>query len=157
MAVKVKLSEIVDALESAGDEHSSWLDRETGEVYRLTDETADYAEEDTPPEQIPDWMRELVDIARKVQDDTEHRYLELPGKFDIHDWEIMDCFASTVKDEHVQRELKHAIRGSGAFRTFKHLLDQNKLWELWNKFHTARLREIAVEWCEDNGIAWRET
>lgn len=156
MAAKVKLSDIIDALELAGDEHSFWLDRETGEVRMLTDEVVDYAEEDTPIEQIPEWMHADLEVARKVQEDTEHRYLELPGKFDIHDWDIMDCFASTVKDERVQRELKHGIRGSGAFRMFKHLLEEHNIWEAWNKFRHARLREIAVEWCEDNNLAWRE-
>jgi Uncharacterised protein family (UPF0158) len=156
MAAKVRLGDIVEALESAGDEHSFWLDRETGEVCLLTDQVVDYAEDDTPLEKVPEPMRKDVEVARLVQEDTEHRYLELPGKLDIHDWDIMDCFASTVKDEHLQREIKQSIRGSGAFRMFKRLLEEYKLWDTWNKFHDARLREIAVEWCEDNDVAWRE-
>ena len=156
MGAKVKLNDIVDALRSAADEHSSWLDRETGEVHVLTDQVADYAEEETPLEEIPESLREHVEVARSVQEDTDHRYLELPGKLDIHDRDIMDCFTSTLKDERLQRELKQGIRGSEAFRLFRQLLDQHNLWEAWGKFHDARLREIAVEWCGDNGIAWRE-
>jgi hypothetical protein len=156
MGAKVKLNDIVDALESAGDEHTFWLDRETGEVRMLTDQVMDYAEDDTAPDEIPEKMREAVEVARQIQDDTERRYLELPGKIDIHDWDIMDCFASTVKDERVQREIKHGIRGSGASRTFQHLIDGNNLGEAWHKFRAARVREIAVEWCDENEISWRE-
>ena len=156
MAVKVKLKDIIDALEFAGDEHSFWLDRETGEVRRLTDEVVDLAEEETPLEEIPERMRADVEAARLVQDDTEHRYLELPGKLDIHDLDIMDCFASTVKDEKTQREIKHGIRGSDASQKFKRLLSEHNLRDAWQKFHDARLREIAVQWCEDNEIGWRE-
>ena len=156
MAVKVKLKDIIDALESAGDEHSFWLDRETGEVRRLTDEVVDFAEEETPLEEIPERMRADVEAARLVQDDTEHRYLELPGKLDIHDLDIMDCFASTLKDEKTQREIKHGIRGSDASQNFKRLLSEHSLRDAWQKFHDARLREIAVQWCEDNEIGWRE-
>ena len=156
MAVKVKLRDIIDALESAGDEHSFWLDRETGEVRRLSDEVVDIAEEETPLEEIPERMRAEVEVARQVQDDTEHRYMELPGRLDIHDPDIMDCFASTVKDEKVQLELKHGIRGAGASQTFRRLLSEHNLRDTWQKFHDARLREIAIEWCEDNEIGWRE-
>ena len=156
MTVKVKLSDILEALESAGDEQSSYLDRETGEVHLLTDEMMDYAEEETPLADIPEWMHQPVQVARRVQQDDDQRYLELPGKFDIHEWDIMDCFTSTVKDEHVQRELRNGIRGAGAFRMFKHLIDEYNVREAWYKFRDARLREIAIEWCEDNGIPWRE-
>ena len=156
MAAKVNLGDIVDALGSAGDEHTFWLDRETGDIHLLTDQVADYAEEETPLEEVPEKLREYVELARRVQEDTDHRYLELPGKFDIHDLDIMNTFTSTVKDERVQRELTQGIRGSGALRVFKQLLDQHNLREAWGKFHDARLREIAIEWCQDNGIAWRE-
>jgi Uncharacterised protein family (UPF0158) len=153
---KVKLRDIIDALESAGEEHSFWLDQETGDVHMLTDEMMDYAEEETALDEIPESMHEPVEVARRVQEDTVHRYLELPGKMDIHDWDIMDCFTSTIKDERVQGELRNGIRGAGASRVFKHLLEQHDLWKTWNKFREARLREIAIGWCEDNGIAWRE-
>lgn len=156
MGTGVKLSEIIEALESADDEQSSWLDRETGEVHLLSDEMMDYAEEETPLAKIPESMRDAVEVAKRVQEDSDHRYLELPGKLDIHDWEIMDCFASTVKDERLQRELRHGIRGAGAFRTFKHLIHQHNLQDAWNKFHDARLREIAIEWCAEHDLAWRE-
>jgi hypothetical protein len=68
----------------------------------------------------------------------------------------MDVFTSTVKDEHVQRDLRNGLRGAGAFRLFQHLIHENNLQDRWHKFREARLREIAVEWCEDNGIGWRE-
>ncbi|HEV2423579.1 MAG TPA: UPF0158 family protein [Terriglobia bacterium] len=156
MAVQVKLADVISALESAGDEDTSWLDRETGEVHLLTDEMMDYAEEGTPAEEIPGWMRDPVEVAKQVQEDRLHRYLELPSKSEIHEWEIMDCFASSVKNESVQRALRNGIRGAGAFSRFKQLLEGYDLWKAWNKFRDARLREMAIEWCKDSGITWRE-
>jgi pimeloyl-ACP methyl ester carboxylesterase len=65
-----------------------------------------------------DWEQEVFEQAKEVlwSDD----YLELPSKFDIHEYKIMERFCLDFPDERISDELLDKIRGgSGAFRRFK--------------------------------------
>lgn len=44
------------------------------------------------------------------------------------------------------------IEGRGAFRTFEDQMHQRGLAESWYAFRAGRHRQIAVEWCEANGL-----
>lgn len=156
MAAEVKLRDIVGALELASDESSAYLDKETGEVYTVSHDDLAYAEDETPLEEIPEWERELVEIAKKIQQEEGARYLPLPGKFEIHEWAIMDRFALSIGDEAVSADFRNGIRGAGAFRMFKRLLYEYGLRDEWNRFRDVELRQMAIDWCEENGIRYRE-
>jgi hypothetical protein len=41
---------------------------------------------------------------------------------------------------------------AGAFRLFKHLLTEYELWDARNRFKQVELRQMAIEWCKENGI-----
>jgi len=64
MEVPVKLSDIIEGLESQSDESASFLNKKTGEVVLMTDYAMRAAEENEPFEEVPDWEKELVSIAR---------------------------------------------------------------------------------------------
>jgi hypothetical protein len=158
MTAGVKLDAIVEALELADDLNSSYLDRERGEVHALTEEVLGLAEnEETVLEDLPEWQREQVELARRIREQEGKRYVALPGKFDVHEWAIMDRFSQTLKDEHLRDELRGGIRGAGAFRMFKRLLTEYDLWDAWSRFKHAELRQMAIEWCEERDIAYRES
>ena len=57
MATKVSLVEVVDALEIAADELSSFVCKRTGQVVTLSHEAIHLAEEDSK-EDLPDWQEE---------------------------------------------------------------------------------------------------
>lgn len=155
-AAVARLDAIIEALELAGDSTSSYFDVETGEVYSLTEEEFSLAENpETADEDLPDWQREPVELARRIRQTEGKRYLRLPGKFEIHEWEIMDRFPETLADEQLKKDLHASIRGSGAFRRFKNLLEEYKLWDSWNQFKQAELRQIAIEWCQDQCVSYR--
>ncbi|MFN2511330.1 MAG: UPF0158 family protein [Pyrinomonadaceae bacterium] len=46
MPLPVKLNDIIEALEEAGEEHSHYLDKRTGEIVLITNEEMEAAEED---------------------------------------------------------------------------------------------------------------
>jgi hypothetical protein len=157
MATEVKLDAIIEALEMADDSISSYLDVETGEVHFITEEEFDLAEgPQTVIEDLPDWQREAIKLARSVQEQEGKRFLALPDKFDVHEWAIMDRFSETLKDAPLRNDFHGAIRGAGAFRLFKRLLTEYNLWDAWNRFKQVELRQMAIEWCEENGIAFRQ-
>jgi hypothetical protein len=57
MATMVSLVDVVDALESAADEMSSYVNAATGQVITVTHEDLRLAEQEPVPE-MPDWQRE---------------------------------------------------------------------------------------------------
>jgi hypothetical protein len=157
MAAEVKLDVIIEALELADDSISSYLDVETGEVRSITEEEFDLAEDpQTGIEDLPNWQREAVELARSIREQQGKRYLALPGKFDVHQWAIMDRFSGTLRDEQTRNDFYGGIRGAGAFRLFKHLLTEYNLWDAWNRFKQVELRQMAIQWCEENGITFRQ-
>jgi hypothetical protein len=156
MATEVNLDAMSEALEMANDSLASYLDVETGEVHSITEEEFDLAKDpQTVIEDLPDWQRRAVELARNVQEQGGKRYLALPDKFDLHEWAIMDRFSETLKDAQIRNEFHAGIRGVAAFRLFKHLLTEYNLWDAWNRFKQVELRQIAIEWCEENRIAFR--
>jgi hypothetical protein len=158
MAVEVKLDAIIEALESADDSISSYLDLETGEVHSITEEEFDLVEDArTALEDVPDWQHQAVILARAIRQHEGKRYLALPDKFDVHEWNIMDRFSQSLRNTHLRNDFHGAIRGAGAFRLFKRLLAEYNLWDAWNRFKRIELRRIAKQWCEENGIDFRET
>jgi hypothetical protein len=157
MAVEVKLDVIIEALEMADDSISSYLDVETGEVYAITEEEFDLAEDpQTAIEDLPNWQREAVKLAQSIQEQDGKRYLALPSKFDVHEWAIMDSFSMTLRDAQMRNDFHGGIRGAGAFRLFKYLLTEYNLWDAWNRFKQVELRQMAIQWCEENGITFRQ-
>ena len=157
MAAEVKLERIIEALEMADHSISSNLDVETGEVCSVTGEEFDLAEDpQTVIEDLPDWQHEPVNLARNIQEQVGKRYLALPDKFDIHEWAIMDSFSETLKDARLRNDFHGGIRGAGAFRLFKRLLTEYNLWDAWNRFKQVELRQMAIQWCEENGITVRQ-
>ena len=156
MATDVKLDAIIEALEMADDSISSYLDVETGEVHSITEEEFDLAEDpQTAIEDLPNWQHEAVKLARNIQEQEGKRYLALPGKFDVHEWSIMDRFSMTLRDAQMRNDFHDGIRGAGAFRLFKHLLTEYNLWDAWNRFKQVELRQMAIQWCEENSITFR--
>ena len=157
MAAEVKLELIIEALEMADDSVSSYLDVETGEVHSITEEEFDLAEHpQTAIEDLPNWQREAVTLARSIQKQDGKRYMALPDKFDVHEWAMMDRFSMTLRDAQMRNDFHGGIRGAGAFRLFKHLLTEYDLWDAWNRFKQVELRRMAIEWCKENAITYRQ-
>jgi hypothetical protein len=70
---------------------------QTGEVVTIPGEAEALAEDDDlDDEEIPEWQIGQIEDARKVTDSD--RYLRLPDKFDVHEWDIMRRFSRDKKD-----------------------------------------------------------
>jgi hypothetical protein len=94
MAVTVLPSEVMEALEIANDEMSSYVNKKTGKVVTIGHEELRLAEDDDHGDLV-DWQRELVEEARQVLASSE--WLSLPDKFEIHEWEISPTSLITVE------------------------------------------------------------
>ena len=154
MAVTVKLKDIIEGMEFQSDEGSSHLNTTTGEVVYITDEEVRAAEDETPLDQFPEWQHEVIRLAKEFIESDD--YLELPTKFDIHEYRIMERFCLSVDDDDMRDNLCNAIRGRGAFRRFKDRIHEYGIADDWYTYRDEALRKIAIDWCEGNGIQYTE-
>ena len=101
-------AQVVDAIEMADDNYTYFLDLETGDSVFLADELITGLDNEGLEDEI---------------EENPERYLRLPTKFEIHEYHIMEEFIWTLKGERADK-LDCAIRGRGAFRRFKDLVDR---------------------------------
>ena len=150
MPSTVRSDDIVDALEMQGDDYLSFLDLDTGEVETVSRELLGQAEEsdedEEPDDEDPDWA-----IAKRIA--SSGRFVKLPTKFDVHEWEIMREFADSVGSTRIREDLLGAIHGAGAFRHFKDTVQRHRIEKAWFAFRTEALRQIARDWCQEHHIA----
>jgi hypothetical protein len=153
MPIPVKLSEVVEALESATDNMTWYLDKRTGEIILINDEEMAAVEEDEPLSDYPEWQQEEILKAREISESEEH-FLALPDQFEIHEYQIMEDFCRKVDDPQLSRHLLGLIKGSGAFGRFKNAIYSMGIEKDWYGFKRARLEEMAIEWLEENEIPY---
>jgi len=151
MVIRAKLADIIEGLESQSDESHSFLNKKSGEVVFITDEELNAAEENEPVEDFPDWQQDPVRIAREIVAETGD-YIPLPTKFDIDEYRIMESFCLSLEDREISDALYGLISGSGAFRRFKDAIHQYDIADKWYSYRNNALKEIAIEWCEENNI-----
>lgn len=149
----VSLGRVVDAIESLFEGHSVYLNPRTGEIVTCShDELRAAEEEPSDGESVhqPDWKRTLMEEAKRVLSDGD--FLELPGAFDIHEYDIMWNFCSVLEDEELRDELLSLLHGRGAFRRFKDAIDRYGMTDRWYQCRAEAIEEIAREWLETNGV-----
>jgi len=148
----VYLHEVVECMDIPSEEWTAYINRRTGELVDLSDEEMRLAEADEEPEELPDWQDEEVSKAREVLDSED--YLELPDKFEINEYSIIERFCLEVEDPAAREALLRASRGAGAFRRFKEAIHERGLADAWYAYRQHALEEIAAAWLEENGIAF---
>lgn len=134
--MKVKLQEIIDAIEMTDQASEYFLDKETGEIV---------------------WISEVVmdrdEIGEAYDELDEHGFYRLPTSFDIHEYSIMEDFVYSLPEPKSDR-LARAISGRGAFRRFKDGIRQLGIEEQWYEYQGNAYKRMAIEWCEDNGLEY---
>lgn len=92
-------------------------------------------------------------IAQEVL--SEDYYISLPSQFDIHEYSIMEKFCLSINDDNLQDIMYSSIKGNGAFRRFKDNIHRYHIAEDWYKYRDEAIKQIAIEWCEDNEIRYK--
>jgi hypothetical protein len=158
MAAVVPLKDIIEAVEMQLEEATCYFDTETGAVEAVTDYVKSLARGNSSGEGLPEWQKPEFEIAKALVRDGRvrpARFRRLPDKFDVHEWSIMESFAQGCDSESQRDALLEAIHGAGAFRRFKSTIRQLGIEDKWHSFREEALKEIAIEWCESEGLAWK--
>jgi Uncharacterised protein family (UPF0158) len=154
MSATVLLQDIVDALEMQLDESSSFLDLDTGRVETVSNDFLGEPDESVGEEPgFPAWQKHEFEVAKRIV--STDRFQQLPTKFDVHEWAIMQDFSNSVAPERVREDLLNAIHGAGAFRHFKDTLRRHRIESAWFTFRAQALKQIALDWCEEHHIRWQ--
>jgi len=154
----VKLQDIIDEMDMQMDEYHKYLNTETGEIIAVSSEDigiAEESDEDDDFSKYPDWQRDSINEAMDVlMNWGSDKYIELPDKWDIHEYSIMEAFCGSVDDERISNVLHSAIQGRGSFRRFKDTICRYGVEASWYRFRDETLKELAIEWCEHNNILY---
>ena len=132
--MKVKLEEVLEALDFANDETQYYYDVKNEKILMVFDGMVD-GEDD----------RELIE---EIEDGFVEDYIPLPGQYEIHEYRIMEEFIYDLGEGKQQEILAGAIRGRGAFRRFKDRLYDLNLQQKWYDYRDSAYERIAREWCE---------
>lgn len=151
MGIPVKLKDIVEEMETQLDDSYLFLNRMTGEFVYVTSEELRAAEEEESYDDIPQWMQENRLAAADILENNGN-YVELPTKFDIHEYKIIENFCCTISDKRIQDSLFKAIKRKGAFRRFKDQIMHLGIADRWYSYRDERFKQIAKRWCQDNDI-----
>ena len=152
MGIVVSLDDVVEAMDLPNSAWQSYLNRGTGKIVTVTDED-EFALELENDGDLPEWQRKRLPEIREAVESDE--CLQLPDRFDIHEWSIMERYCHQLGEAGQSEELLDAIRGKGAFRLFRRTIERFGLREDWDEYRESALRRIAKGWLEANGIAYR--
>lgn len=168
--LKIDLSE----LEAAFDDHSGlityYLDKETGDIVFVTDDTyrelkeiyESYRDAQTYSvdwetafleENVADWHQEELLDAHRVDQSLGSRFVEIPALPSHEGFSDMEEFIDTVRDLRLQQRLERSLRERHPFRNFKMALDYYPAErQRWFKFKNERMRARTVDWLASEGI-----
>ena len=155
MTPVVKVRDVVSEMEMQSDEISAYLNKRTGEITGATSDAfaaAEKGEEDDLNKHPHQWERDMILQAKEILDSDD--YIELPDKYEINEYDIMEEFCNSVKSSGIREDLLERIRGRGAFRCFKDAVRRHGIEEKWYRYRDAELEKIAIEWLDSNGIPY---
>ncbi|AZV61099.1 UPF0158 family protein [Peribacillus frigoritolerans] len=147
----VKIQAIIEELEMQFDESRTFLNVKTGEIISVTLDDLRAAEDEEEFGHLPEWEQEDRKVARDAFENFEN-YKELPTKYEVNEYEIIEDFCFTVSDERKQDTLLSSIKGKGAFRRFKDKIIDFEMEDQWYSYRDERYKQIAIKWCLDNNI-----
>ena len=147
--MKVKLNDLVEAIEFQSDESQSFIHLKTGEIYLISNEAIHIAEDDG--DDYPDWQEGDIKIAKDYLE-NENDYLALPSQHEANEYQMMEYFAANIDDEKIAGQLLISLQGKGAFRRFKDSVILLGIDKEWYKFRDEKYKQFASEWCEENKI-----
>lgn len=149
----VKLAALVEGMDMPGSPFLAFLNLETGEIVEVLEEYLETMEK-VEGDELEEFMEdEEMKTAYDVLIDHCERYLALPGRYEIDEYEIMRDFCESLEDDELSEALCRAIRGRGAYRKFKDGIYEHGIAEDWYKFREEAFKEIAKNWCIYNRIS----
>ena len=100
------------------------------------------------------YLNQFSDMSEDELEEIYDNCIELPSKYYIDEYGMMEEFIETIEDVKLYNQLKIVINGRGAFRRFKDTCINFDIIDNWYKFRDEKYKEIATEWCNKNKIKY---
>lgn len=104
MSFPIKIEAIIEELEIQFDEYQTFLNTNTGEFISVSSDELIAAEDEEPFDHLSGWELEVrmaaIDIVNNFED-----YLEIPTKYDINEYEMIEEFCLVVRDQNIRNKL----------------------------------------------------
>lgn len=152
MSGNVKVELIIQEMDLQFDETKAFFNKENHEIVTISDEEFRAAEDEEAIENYPDWQQENIRTAEEIL--YGDAWIALPSKFDIDEYNIMERFCLSLKDQELSDTMYSSIKGSGAFQRFKKNIQKYGIEKDWYDYREKTLEKIAIEWCESNGLSY---
>ena len=136
--MKVKLQDILDAMEMVNQYDEYFLDKKTGEIEYVSEMMMTRAEREEVFERL-----------------DEHGFYRIPNSFEIRDYDIMEDFIGGMP-EGVRGRMYQAIQGRGAFGRLRDMIQEMGIESVWYDFRDSAYKRAAIRWCDENGINYTE-
>ena len=152
MPLPVRLEDVVEVLEMVlgTDAGEAYVHRKTGEVIGFVHE--EFGDTIEVADDAPDWEKEIAADRHRVEADDD--FVQLPSKFDIHEYSIMQRFCLDQDDDRTRERLLDAISGRGAFRYFKDTVRRLGIEQDWYRYRDDAIYGIAIDFLKDNEISF---
>ena len=150
MNAVIKLSELVQTMESQDDESELFVNSRTGEILIFSEEEIIIAEGGDDPDRFPQWQREIIELANEALDSDD--FIEMGAAHEVDDYAMMRDFCDSISDVVISDQLHASIRGRGAFHHFRKSVEGLDLLEQWLAFKLEAYKRAAIAWCEENNI-----
>ena len=135
--MKVKLTEVIDALDFTNDEIEYYYNPDTEEIFMSN-------------------IGEIESLNEDELDELFEKSIMLPTRYDINEYEMMEDFVETIEDTRLQNQLYISLNGRGAFRRFKDTCINFDIIDDWYKYRDQKYKELAINWCKDNNIEFEQ-
>jgi hypothetical protein len=139
----INTDDLLTALRERNPQVSSWLDRETGEIYQISALFADDETEDDPA------------FAEAMQA-TPARFLRLPTLPAAVGFATVRAFVATVSEPGLRAALEQALSRQRAFFHFQDVLATAPSEQLrWQQQNRQTMLAWVDNWLQQNGVARR--
>ena len=135
--MKVKLTEVIDALDFINDEIEYYYNPDTEEIFMSN-------------------IGEIENLNEDELDELFEKSIMLPTRYDINEYEMMEDFAETIEDTRLQNQLYISLNGRGVFRRFKDTCINFDIIDDWYNYRDQKYKELAINWCKDNNIEFEQ-
>lgn len=101
-------------------------------------------------------IEEYEDLSEDEIDELFEKSIILPIEYEINEYQMMIDFIDTVNEKNIKEKLQSLIQGKGAFRRFKDYCFEANIIQNWYDFREEKYKEIAINWCKQNDLKYKE-
>lgn len=151
----VKIDDLISEIELQIDDAFTFINTKTGEVITLMREEIGAAEDEEPLEKFPVWQRANIEKAINIIEDKVGVYVDFTLRNEFNEYEFIEEFILSIKDQRIREELYDAIQGRGAFRRFKDGVIEHGVDKHWYMYRENKIKELVIDWCKEHDIEIR--